>query len=172
MGGGRTGAVGAARAARGRPHRAGVAVFAEGRHRVRNRECDHRRAGGSRLRDRPALGTADAIKVTRDDAAARRVEFTDGKRNAGIQAISLGDNLTQLMVSSAHSTGPDSPTTQIVERIVAVCKQMGVECSRGSRAPPHQHQRSFGVARARKFGWARLGSNQRPNDYESSALTD
>jgi len=79
-----------------------------------------------------SIRTADGITVTRDDAAARRVEFTDGKRNAGIQAISLGDNLTQLMVSSAHATGPDSPTTQIVERIVAVCRQMGVECSRGS----------------------------------------
>jgi len=79
-----------------------------------------------------SIRTAEGITVTRDDAAARRVEFTDGKRNAGIQAISLGDNLTQLMVSSAHAIGPDSPTTQIVERIVAVCKQMGVECSRGS----------------------------------------
>jgi len=75
---------------------------------------------------------AQGVTVTRDDPVARRVEFTDGTRNAGIQAISLGDNLTQLMVSSAHSVGPDSPTIQIVERIVAVCKQMGVECSRGS----------------------------------------
>ena len=79
-----------------------------------------------------SIRTAQGITVTREDAAARRVEFTDGKRNAGIQAISLGDNLTQLMVSSAHGTGADAPTTQIVERIVAVCKQMGVECSRGS----------------------------------------
>ena len=79
-----------------------------------------------------SIRAAEGVTVTRDDPAARRVEFTDGKRNAGIQATSLGDNLTQLMVSSAHSVGPDSPTTQIVERIVAVCKQMGVECSRGS----------------------------------------
>src|SRR5262245_54921866 len=79
-----------------------------------------------------SVRTAQGITVTREDPAARRVEFTDGTRNAGIQAISLGDNLTQLMVSSAHSVGPSSPTTQIVERIVAICKQMGVECSRGS----------------------------------------
>ena len=79
-----------------------------------------------------SVRTAQGITVTREDAAARRVEFTDGTRNAGIQAISLGDNLTQLMVSSAHSVGPDKPTSQIVERIINVCKQMGVECSRGS----------------------------------------
>ncbi|MET0346242.1 MAG: hypothetical protein ABW071_07145 [Casimicrobiaceae bacterium] len=79
-----------------------------------------------------SIRTAQGITVTREDAGARRIEFTDGARNAGIQAISLGDNLTQLMVSSAHSVGPDKPTSQIVERIIAVCKQMGVECSRGS----------------------------------------
>ena len=79
-----------------------------------------------------SIRTAQGITVTREDAGGRRIEFTDGARNAGIQAISLGENLTQLMVSSAHSVGPDKPTSQIVERIIAVCKQMGVECSRGS----------------------------------------
>ncbi len=79
-----------------------------------------------------SIRTAQGVTVTRDDAASHRVEFTDGRRNAGIQAIGLGDNLTQLMVSSAHEIGPDSPTSQIVERIIAVCRQMGVECSRGS----------------------------------------
>jgi hypothetical protein len=79
-----------------------------------------------------SVRTAPGITVTREDTTARRVEFTDGKRNAGIQAVSLGDSLTQLMVSSAHTVGPDSPTSQIVERIVTVCRQMGVECSRGS----------------------------------------
>ena len=79
-----------------------------------------------------SVRSAPGITVTREDAAARRVEFTDGARNAGIQAVSLGDSVTQLIVSSAHSVGPNSPTSQIVERIVAVCKQLGVECSRGS----------------------------------------
>ena len=79
-----------------------------------------------------SIRTAQGITVTREDTGARRIEFTDGARNAGIQAISLGDNLTQLMVSSAHNVGPDKSTSQIVERIINVCKQMGVECSRGS----------------------------------------
>jgi hypothetical protein len=65
---------------------------------------------------------------------ARRIEFTNGVQIAGIQAINLGDNLTQLMVSSAHSTAPSSsaPTSMIVERIIAVCKEMNVECTRGT----------------------------------------
>lgn len=79
-----------------------------------------------------SIRAAQGITVTRDDVGVRRIEFTDGSRIAGIQAISLGDNLTQLMISSAHSNAPNSPTSMIVERIVAVCKQMNVECSRGS----------------------------------------
>ena len=76
--------------------------------------------------------TAQGITVTKEDAAARRVEFTNGTQIAGIQAVSLADNVTQLMVSSAHSSAPTSPTSTIVSHIVAACKAMNVECSRGS----------------------------------------
>ena len=79
-----------------------------------------------------SISTAAGINVTRTDVTAHRIEFTDGTRSAGIQAVSLGDNVTQLMVSSAHSTGPNAPATQIVERIIVVCKQMNVECSKGT----------------------------------------
>jgi hypothetical protein len=73
---------------------------------------------------------AQGITVTNEDSAARRIQFTNGEQTAGIQAISLGDNLTQLMVSSARSSAPQSPTSMIVERIIATCKEMNVECSR------------------------------------------
>ena len=79
-----------------------------------------------------SVRAAQGLTVTRDDATTRRIEFTDGSRIAGIQAISLGDNLTQLMVSSAHSSASNAPTPAIVEHIVAACRQMNVECSRGS----------------------------------------
>jgi len=78
------------------------------------------------------VSTAKGITVTRDDPAAHRIEFTNGTQIAGIQAVSLGENLTQLMVSSAHSNAPASPTSMIVQHIVATCKAMNIECSRGS----------------------------------------
>ena len=83
---------------------------------------------------RTQVSTAQGITVTREDPAAHRIEFTNGKQIAGIQAVSLGDNVTQLMVSSAHSNGPATatPTSMIVQHIVAACKAMNVECSRGS----------------------------------------
>jgi hypothetical protein len=76
------------------------------------------------------VATAQGIKISREDAAARRIEFTDGTRIAGIQAIALADNLTQLMVSSAHASGPQAPTPMIVQHIVAACKAMNVQCYR------------------------------------------
>jgi hypothetical protein len=77
-----------------------------------------------------SVRAAQGITVTNEDPAARRIQFTNGTQIAGIQAVSLGDNLTQLMVSSAHSNAPSPPTSIIVERIVATCKEMNVECSR------------------------------------------
>ena len=77
-----------------------------------------------------SVRAAQGITVTREDPTARRIEFTNGTQIAGIQAVSFGDNLTQLMVSSAHSNAPNPPTSIIVERIIATCKDMNVECSR------------------------------------------
>ena len=77
-----------------------------------------------------SVRAAQGITVTREDPTARRIEFTNGTQIAGIQAISFGDSLTQLLVSSAHSNAPTPSTSIIVERIIATCKDMNVECSR------------------------------------------
>jgi len=77
-----------------------------------------------------SVRAAQGITITNEDPAARRIQFTNGTQIAGIQAISFGDNLTQLIVSSAHSNAPNPPTSIIVERIIATCKDMNVECSR------------------------------------------
>jgi hypothetical protein len=70
------------------------------------------------------------VKVTRTDDARRSVEFTDGKQIGGIQVNTLGDNLSQLMVSTAHPGVAVSTTSTIVERILSVCKELGVNCQR------------------------------------------
>lgn len=79
-----------------------------------------------------SLQAAQGITITSDDAPTRHVEFTDGTRNAAIQAISLGDRLTQILVTAAHTAGPDTTTSRIVERIVAVCQRMNVHCTPAS----------------------------------------
>lgn len=79
-----------------------------------------------------SLETAQGITITSNDAPTREVAFTDGTHSAAIQAISLGEKVTQILVSSAHAAGPDATTSTIVERIIGVCRRMKVECTRGS----------------------------------------
>jgi len=70
------------------------------------------------------------LRVTKTDDARRSVEFTDGRQIGGIQVHVLGDNLAQLMVSTAHPGIPASATSTIVERVLDVCRELGVSCQR------------------------------------------
>ncbi len=70
------------------------------------------------------------VRVTKTDDARRSVEFTDGRQIGGIQVNVMGDNLAQLMVSTAHPGIPTSTTSTIVERILNVCRELGVSCQR------------------------------------------
>ena len=74
------------------------------------------------------LGKNTALKITRTDAARRSVEFTDGKQIGGIQVNTMGDNLSQLLVSTAHPGIATSTTSTIVQRILAVCQELNVQC--------------------------------------------
>jgi hypothetical protein len=76
------------------------------------------------------LGKSTEVKVTRTDDARRSVEFTDGKQIGGIQVNTLGDNLSQMLVSTAHPGIATSTTSTLVDRILNVCKELGVSCQR------------------------------------------
>jgi len=76
------------------------------------------------------LGKNTEVKVTRTDAARRSVEFTDGRQIGGIQVNTLGDSLSQLMISTAHPGITTSTTSTIVERVLNVCRELGVTCQR------------------------------------------
>jgi hypothetical protein len=76
------------------------------------------------------LGKNTEVRVTKTDEARRSVEFTDGRQIGGIQVSQLGDNLSQRMVSTAHPGITTSTSSTIVERILTVCKELGVSCQR------------------------------------------
>lgn len=73
------------------------------------------------------------LKVTSVDAAKRSVEFSDGTQIGGIQVSALGDKLSQLLVSTAHPGVSTSETAKIVDRVIAVCDELGVSCQRAAR---------------------------------------
>ncbi len=74
----------------------------------------------------------DTLKsmLGKTDEARRSVEFTDGRQIGGIQVSPLGDSLAQLMVSTAHPGIATSTSSTIVERILNVCRELGVSCQR------------------------------------------
>jgi hypothetical protein len=76
------------------------------------------------------LGRNTEVRVTRTDDSRRSVEFTDGRQIGGIQISQLGDSLSQLMVSTAHPGIATSTSSTLVERILGVCRELGVSCQR------------------------------------------
>lgn len=76
------------------------------------------------------LAKNSEVRVTQSDDAMRSVQFTDGRQIGGIQVNVLGDNLAQLMVSTAHPGVATSTTSTLIERVLNVCRELGVSCQR------------------------------------------
>jgi len=66
--------------------------------------------------------------ITQKDDKSRSVEFSDGKRTAGMQVSSLDDNLSQLLIVSTVTSGKTDTTSLVLKGVLRVCKEMGVHC--------------------------------------------
>src|SRR5262245_9956602 len=51
---------------------------------------------------RGLANNTQGVKITSENVQARLVEFTNGQQIAGIKVSALGDDLTHLLISSAH----------------------------------------------------------------------
>ena len=68
------------------------------------------------------------VRVLSEDAPRRAIAFTKGAQSASMKVSRLDDNLSQILVAGA--SGKPGETSLVVEGILRVCHQMGVECSR------------------------------------------
>jgi hypothetical protein len=68
------------------------------------------------------------ITITSSDAKKHEIKFAKGVQVASMQATSLGDKLTQLVVASSLNPGQDA-TPLVVDGVMKVCKQMNVVCT-------------------------------------------
>ncbi|MFO1414447.1 MAG: hypothetical protein U1F10_11215 [Burkholderiales bacterium] len=73
------------------------------------------------------------LRVTREDRAAWLVQFTDGQQIAGIKLSPLSENLTHMMISSAHSAGQQDASALVLNAVLRVCREMNVDCSPAGR---------------------------------------
>ena len=69
------------------------------------------------------------LKITREEPSTNLIQFTNGTQIAGIKVSSLGDNLTHLLISSAHTGNQPNAAELVLNGVLRVCKDMNVECS-------------------------------------------
>ncbi|HTP46504.1 MAG TPA: hypothetical protein VMQ50_06260 [Casimicrobiaceae bacterium] len=75
----------------------------------------------------------EGITVTREDASERLIQFTNGQQIAGIKVSPLGDDLSHLLISSAHSGSQPNAAQLVSDSVLRVCADMNVVCSRAQQ---------------------------------------
>ncbi len=75
------------------------------------------------------IRAAPGITVTEQNDTQRLIQFSNGEQVAGLQVNALSDNLSHIMISSAHSGNQQNAAAIILERVLKLCADMNVECS-------------------------------------------
>jgi hypothetical protein len=75
-----------------------------------------------------SLSARPDVKITKQDAKKRTVQFTEGAQVASLQATPLGDKITQLVIASNLTPAPGT-NSLVVEGVLKVCKEMNVDCT-------------------------------------------
>jgi hypothetical protein len=75
-----------------------------------------------------SLSARPDVKITKQDAKKRMVQFTKGAQVASLQATPLGDKITQLVIASNLAPTPGT-SSLVVEGVLKVCKEMNVDCT-------------------------------------------
>jgi hypothetical protein len=70
------------------------------------------------------------ITVTRVDDGELLVQFTNGQQIAGMKVSALGDRLSHMLITSAHSGSQPNAAALVSDSVLRVCREMNVECSR------------------------------------------
>ena len=73
------------------------------------------------------------LTMTQNDASSMVVQFTNGQQIAGVKVNPMGDNLAQLLVTSAHTASQPNAADLVVDAVLRVCREMNVECARPVR---------------------------------------
>ena len=69
------------------------------------------------------------LTVTREDPTQGLVQFTNGAQIAGIKVSAVGDDLTHMLISSAHTGNQPNASAMVLNAVLRVCRDMNVECS-------------------------------------------
>ena len=82
---------------------------------------------------RGLANNTQGVKITSENAQQRLVEFSNGQQIAGIKVSALGDDLTHMLVSSAHRGNQPDAAALVMNSVLRVCAEMKVDCSRAQQ---------------------------------------
>lgn len=82
---------------------------------------------------RGLANNTQGVKITSENAQQRLVEFTNGQQIAGIKVSALSDDLTHMLISSAHQGSQPDAAALVLNSVLRVCTEMKVECSRAQQ---------------------------------------
>jgi hypothetical protein len=71
--------------------------------------------------------------VAKEDAAGQTVQFTNGVNTASVKVNALGNGLAHVMLSATNNGTQPAPMTTIIERVLAACRELQVECQRAQQ---------------------------------------
>lgn len=69
------------------------------------------------------------VSVTRVDESEMLVQFTNGQQIAGMKVSALGDRLSHMLITSAHSGAQPDAAALVSDAVLRVCRSMQVTCS-------------------------------------------
>lgn len=72
-----------------------------------------------------------AVRITAEDAARRRIDMIQGDRTATLSVTTLSDKISQLMIVGTNGPGEDSTTSRVLAGVLRVCREMHKQCSVG-----------------------------------------
>jgi len=79
------------------------------------------------------LQNAQGLTITREVPTEGLVEFTNGQQVAGIKVSALSDELTHMMITSAHTGTQPNAAALVMNGVLRVCRDMNVECSQAKQ---------------------------------------
>lgn len=78
-----------------------------------------------------AVQASTQVRLTVQDAAQRRLEFTDGKQTAGLKVSGIDGRTTQLLITAVSTAHQPDAASLVLAGVMRVCKDMGVACTVG-----------------------------------------
>ena len=72
---------------------------------------------------------AQGITITSEDDNALMVQFTNGKQITGMKISQLGEKLSHMLITSAHTGSQPNAAALVSDSVLRVCREMNVECS-------------------------------------------